>query len=196
MPIPGFNINDVLPPYTGPTGPGGAPDDMSPYEVSATEVVTTFSTTPERQSILHGWLAHRAALRSLGFMRGFQWLDGSFVEKKDPRDLDIVTFIYRPLGIGDANALARLIGANLNVFLRPRVKATYKLDFFPIDLDGSPEAIVNLTRYYTGLFSHRRGDEIWKGMLQVRLEDAADDAAALAALGPLPPTTTPGGTTP
>jgi hypothetical protein len=196
MPIPGFNINDVLPPYTGPTGPGGAADDMSPYEVSATEVVTTLSTTLERQSILHGWLAHRAALRSLGFMRGFQWLDGSFVEKKDPRDLDIVTFIYRPPGIGDANALASLMRSNLNVFLRPQVKATYKLDFFPIDLDGSPEAIVNLTRYYAGLFSHRRMDEIWKGMLQVRLEDAADDAAALAALGALPPTATPAGATP
>jgi hypothetical protein len=82
MPILGFNINDILPPYTGPTGPGGAPDDMSPYEVSATEVVTTLSTTPDRQSILHGWLAHRAALRSLGFIRGFQWLDGSFVERR------------------------------------------------------------------------------------------------------------------
>jgi hypothetical protein len=43
-----------------------------------------------------------------------------------------------------------------------------------------------MTRYWFGLFSHRRSDGIWKGMLQVRLEDVADDAAAIAALGPDP----------
>ena len=71
-----------------------------------------------------------------------------------------------------ANDLARLLHANLNLFGRAQVKAAYKLDFFPIDLDGSAEALVNLTRYWLGLFSHRRGDDLWKGMLQVRLEDS------------------------
>jgi hypothetical protein len=159
---------------------------MSPYVVTAIEVAATFATTDERKAILRGWLRHRAALRAVGFDRGFQWLDGSFVENKNPRDLDVVTFLYRPPGIHGGGDLAKLLRANLNLFGRARVKAAYNLDFFAIDLDGSAEALVNLSRYLLGLFSHRRGDDLWKGMLQVRIEDAADDAAAIAALGPDP----------
>lgn len=182
MPIPGFTIEGILPPYVGPGGPGGAPEDLSPYIVTATEVAATLAQTDARKVILRGWLDHRAALRAIGFTHGFQWLDGSFVEEKDPRDLDVVTFLYRPTGIQDRDELARLMRANLNLFGRPQVKAAYSLDFFPIDLDGSAEALVSLTRYWLGLFSHRRGDDLWKGMLQVRLEDEDDDRAALAEL--------------
>jgi len=183
MPIPAFTIDGVLPPYVGPDGPGGAPEDLSPYVVTAVEVVSTLARTEPRKEILRQWLRHRAALRTIGFDRGFQWLDGSFVESKDPRDLDVVTFLYRPPGIRDRNDLAKLLRANLNLFGHAQVKATYSLDFFPVDLDGSAEALVNLTRYWLGLFSHRRGDDLWKGMLQVRMEDVADDAAAIAVLG-------------
>ena len=184
MPIPAFTIDGVLPPYVGPDGPGGAPEDLSPYAVTTVEVVSTLALTEQRKEILRQWLRHRAALRTIGFDRGFQWLDGSFVESKDPRDLDVVTFLYRPVGIQDRNDLAKLLHANLNLFGHAQVKSGYSLDFFPIDLDGSPEALVNLTRYWLGLFSHRRGDDLWKGMLQVRMEDVADDTAALATLGP------------
>ncbi len=186
MPIPAYTIDGVLPPYVGPAGPGGAAEDMSPYAVTAIEVAATFATTDERKAILRGWLRHRAALRAVGFDRGFQWLDGSFVENKNPRDLDVVTFLYRPPGIHGGDDLAKLLRANLNLFGRAQVKAAYNLDFFAIDLDGSAEALVNLSRYLLGLFSHRRDDDLWKGMLQVRIEDAADDAAAIAALGPDP----------
>jgi hypothetical protein len=96
MPIPAFSIDGVLPPYVGPGGPGGAPQDMTPYVATAVEVVLTLGTTPRRRTILGRWLDHRAALRGLGFQRGFQWLDGSFVEQKEPNDLDIVTFVFRP----------------------------------------------------------------------------------------------------
>ena len=34
MPVPAFTIDGVLPPFVGPTGPGGASSDMSPYEVT------------------------------------------------------------------------------------------------------------------------------------------------------------------
>jgi hypothetical protein len=159
---------------------------MSPYVVTATELVATLATTDKRKVILRRWLQHRAALRALGFDRGFQWIDGSFVENKEPQDVDVVAFLYRPPGIVNAGALARLIRANLNLFLRTQVKATYKVDFFSMDLQGSPELLVSMTRYLFGLFSHRRSDGIWKGMLQVRLEDVADDAAAVTALGPEP----------
>ena len=64
------------------------------------------------------------------------------------------------------------------------VKMHHSVDFFPVDLNATPEALVSLTRYWLGLFSHRRQDSLWKGMLQIRLEDEADDTAALALLNP------------
>jgi hypothetical protein len=186
MPIPSFTIDGVLPPYVGPNGPGGAAEDMSPYVATAFEVVTTLASSPERRDILRGWLNHRADLRAIGFERGFQWLDGSFVEDKQPRDLDVVSFLYRPQIIQTPQQLLMVMRANGALFVRNLVKAQYRLDAFPIDLDGSPEALVSSARYFLGLFSHRRGDDLWKGMLQVRMEDAADDAAALASLGIAP----------
>lgn len=76
MPIPPNSINDVLPPYIGKGGPGGPADEMSPYAVTAQDVVERFCVSNKRAAILTGWLQHRAALRALGFGRGFQWLDG------------------------------------------------------------------------------------------------------------------------
>lgn len=67
---------------------------------------------------------------------------------------------------------------------RGELKRNFRLDALFIDLAGHPEVIVEVTRYYMGLFSHRRGDGLWKGMLKVRLDNAADDADALAMLGP------------
>jgi hypothetical protein len=98
MPIPPFSIDGVLPPHVGASGPGGLPQDMTPYVVTAVEVVSTLATTAKRKAILERWLSFRAALRGLGFQRGFQWLDGSFVEEKDPNDLDVITFVFRPVG--------------------------------------------------------------------------------------------------
>jgi hypothetical protein len=148
--------------------------------VSAAEVVSTLGTSTKRQKILAHWLDHRAALRSLGFQLGFQWLDGSFVEDKDPNYLDVVTFTFRPPAALQRDNLAALMTANGQVFDRQQVKARYMLDAFFVDLNGSPEGIVSASRYWFGLFSHRRADELWKGMLQVRLENVADDLAAAA----------------
>ncbi|WP_397463220.1 DUF6932 family protein [Rhizobium ruizarguesonis] len=77
MPIPSFTIDGVLPPYVGSKAPGGAFEDLSPYEVSAPEVVSTLGTTQNRRDILRRWLNHRSELRAAGITQGFQWLDGS-----------------------------------------------------------------------------------------------------------------------
>src|SRR5262245_12211446 len=130
MPIPAFTIGGILPPFVGPLGPGGAVEDMSPYIVTALEVATTLGSTNERNVILRGWLQHRAALRRIGFVRGFQWIDGSFVERKDPQDLDVLTFLYRPPSMNDANDLRKLLEANVGLFDRDQVKASFHLDFF------------------------------------------------------------------
>jgi hypothetical protein len=186
MPIPPFTIDGVLPPYVGPNGPGGAGEDLSPYEVSVTEVVATLGSTQNRQDILRRWLSHRSLLRAAGIEQGFQWLDGSFLEQKEPNDLDTVSFVYRPEYAIQLEDWTTFIAENRRLFDRGQVKQNFRLDALFIDLHGHPETIVEMTRYFMGLFSHRRGDDLWKGMLKVRLENAADDTEALAILGPAP----------
>lgn len=186
MPIPSFTIDGVLPPYIGSQGPGGAFHNLSPYEVSAIEVVTTFATTDNRRDILRKWLDHRSQLRSAGIGRGFQWLDGSFLEQKEPNDLDTVSFIYRPAHATQMADWNTFLVGNYALFDRGKLKRDFRLDALFIDLHGDAETIVEVARYYMGLFSHRRGDGLWKGMLKVRLENAADDTDAFAILGPAP----------
>jgi uncharacterized protein DUF6932 len=186
MPLPAFNIDGVIPPFVGAHGPGGVPEDLSPYKASVLETVHALSFSEGRKSILRGWLLHRKALRAIGFNDGFQWVDGSFVEQnKEPKDIDVVMFFRRPPTANNAIDLAKHIQANLPVFSRMQVKATFHVDFMPVDLDGTPEVLVDLTRYYAGLFSHRRTDFVWKGMIQVPM-DGSGDQAALDFLGPEP----------
>jgi hypothetical protein len=185
MSIPGFTIDGILPPFTG-AGPGEGPSLMSPYTVDAMDVVIRFGVTDGRRQILNGWLDHRAALRNIGITEGFQWLDGSFLEEKEPKDLDIVCFIRLPQNVSTEAEIQGLWTDNFGLFDRSAVKATYSLDAFFIDLIGSPEALVSLSRYYLQLFSHQRETFLWKGMIQVPLEDANDAQAREQLLVPLP----------
>jgi hypothetical protein len=182
MMIPQPTIDGILPPYMG-SEPGNTPALMSPYEVGPLDVVQRFGSTDQRKVILKNWIDHRAALRDLGFVSGFQWLDGSFVEEKDPNDLDLVTFLHRPASI-DVTTLGQLWFGNPTIFNRSDVKQTYNLDAFFLDLDDDPEDLVSLSRYWLQLFSHQRDTFLWKGMLQVRLEDTGEDAQAIALLTP------------
>lgn len=183
MPLPDFNIDGVLPPFVGADGPGGSPEDLSPFQVTVLEIVHALSFSERRKTIMRGWLLHRMALRAIGFSDGFQWIDGSFVEKgKEPKDIDVVMFFRRPPHAQTAAALALHRQANLSIFSRAQVKTAFHVDFMPIDLQGTPEVLVDLTRYYTSVFSHRRDDFLWKGMLQVSM-DGSDDQEALDFLG-------------
>lgn len=58
-------------------------------------------------------------------------------------------------------------------------------DHFLVPLGSAPRVLVDLSKYWYGLFSHRR-DRVWKGMLAVALADRSDDAAANSALGATP----------
>jgi hypothetical protein len=180
--IPNFTLDGVLPPFLD-TSPAGSPGLMSPYEVKAFDVAERFGTTENRKDILRRWLDHREALRSIGIDRGFQWLDGSFLESKEPNDLDLVVFLRRPLAIAtDLGAWNDLLRKNEALFRRDMVKSQHRLDSFFLDLDGNAELLVSGARYFLQLFSHQRSTQIWKGMLQVRMEDAQDDADALKLL--------------
>ena len=184
MPIPPHTIDGILPPFVGRLGPGDNAEHMTPYAVTAEEVAARFGTSERRHDILKGWLDYRAALRGAGFVAGFQWLDGSFVEDKVPNDIDVVTFARRPPALGDPAQRAVWIATHGYLYKRPLIKWLFKVDAFPIDLDGNSETLVEAARYFGGLFSHRRGDGLWKGMLSVRLEDPLDDQAALAVITP------------
>ncbi|HEV2136946.1 MAG TPA: hypothetical protein VGR47_22195 [Terracidiphilus sp.] len=184
MSIPGFTIDGIIPPFTG-MGPGNDPSFMSPYEADALEVVLRFGTSGKRREILEKWLDHRTALRGIGFHTGFQWLDGSFLEEKEPNDLDIVTFVYHPADLATDEELISFWNKNSGLLDRDLVKADYLLDAFFLDLSGSPEGLVSLSRYYLQLFSHQRESYLWKGMIQVPLEDANDNGAREQLLQPI-----------
>lgn len=183
MIIPPWTISGVLPPYLG----GSAADRAlaSPYRATILDVVRRFATTERRKEILRGLVRLRAALIGHGIAEGFQWLDGSFVERKhgggEPGDIDVVTFHRRPNGIDD-RGFDELMNANLDLFHPRRSKARYDCDAYYVDLSLEPESVVASATYWFNLFSHRRITSEWKGMVQVPLDSPAEDAEALALL--------------
>ncbi len=164
---------------------------MTPFRATADEFVQRFLTTSQRQTLLGKWLSHREALRKIGVTDGTQWLNGSFVEDKVPNDIDVVTFFHRPK---DPNGLplnslsmSAFMQINSPLFNRPEVKSAYSLDAFFIDLDASARSLVNLTRYYCGLFSHQRTTDLWKGMLEIDLFDLNEASAVKSVQGWIAP---------
>lgn len=158
----------------------------SPYPVSASELVQRFATSDRRCRILEGLFRYRAELRKLGFARGFQWLDGSFAEDvearegRPPNDLDLVTFTHPPPGLSKVE-INQMLSTRPDLFDHDRCKAGFLCDTGAlINLTMRAEWLVTQTRYWYGLYSHRRGDALWKGMLELPME--SDDDAAVALL--------------
>jgi len=185
MPIPAFDgIHNVLPPHLGnPRDPG----DHSPYPCTMVELCGRFATSAKRRTILAGFLSLRDQLFNLG-LKGFQWLDGSFLEdieaqaSRNPGDIDVVTFVAEPI---DLNDLAALTTSNTWLLDRDHTKANYHVDHFLVPMGSAPRILIELSRYWYGLFSHRR-DGVWKGMLMVDLSNPDDDAAGKGLLGGTP----------
>ena len=177
--IPAFNHSHVLPPFLGESP--GALSESSPYVVSMLALTERFAHLPGRTRLVQGLLDYRADLAALGFVRGFQWLDGSFAEdveahqQRPPNDIDIVTFAFSPTGFSTAQ-ITGLIADNPTLFNNAAAKEKYGCDAYVVPLDKSPENLVKRTAYYFSLFSHRRSDQVWKGLLQIPLE--SDDALA------------------
>lgn len=177
MPIPLFDHNNVLPPHLGnPT----LRDHLSPYPCTILELCDRFSTSNARILILKNYIAFRQLLTKNGVVNGFQWLDGSFLEniesteKRNPNDLDLVTFFSGP-SIPD---LARL-GAAFPEFVNPGLaKINFKLDHYAVDYCFNPEVTVEITRYWLQLFTHNRVG-VWKGILRLPLNTPIDDQFAM-----------------
>ena len=183
--IPKFNHSGVLP----PTLPGGDPTlqaHMSPYPASMSAVVIHFATSTERILILEGMLRYREYLLSTGIENGFQWLDGSFVEdcestrSRPPKDIDLVTFAERPAGYTADKDWDTFCDKHWEHAFDPdAIKAAYSCDAYYVDLSISAQFLVRRTRYWFGLFSHQRGTNVWKGMIEVPLLSDDDDARKL-----------------
>ncbi len=182
MPIPAFDqILNVLPPHLGDAQQKA---DHSPYPCTMPELCRRFGTSDSRRDILEGFLGLRSKLFDMG-LRGFQWLDGIFLENieaqanRDPGDIDVVTFVADPLG---RHELEKLIGENSWLRKPNELKRTYHVHHFLLPLGTEPRLLVEFVCYWYGLFSHRR-DGLWKGMLTVDLEDRSEDTAATKLLG-------------
>ncbi|MDB6000341.1 MAG: hypothetical protein JWP52_2040 [Rhizobacter sp.] len=179
--IPHFNHAHVLPPFVGERLSAAA---SSPYLVSASELIQRFCSSPPRAVLLRGLLAYRERIGALGFIDGFQWINGSFTENveaqagRPPNDVDLVTFARPPLGLSHTQINA-LMQANLDVFDRDQCRSTFHCDSFLVSLTRSPERLVQDVRYWYGLFSHRKADHVWKGLLQIPLTSDDDVGAQL-----------------
>ncbi len=177
--IPDFNHSHVLPPFLGdsPT----AASNASPYRASMLEVTQRFAALPGRRRLIEGLLNYRSDLAALGFLQGFQWLAGSFAEdveayaQRPPNDMDIVTFAFSPVGL-TSTQIGQMLAGHPALFMNAQAKDNYGCDGYMVPLDKSPENLVKRCTYYFGLFSHRRSDQVWKGLLQIPLE--SDDALA------------------
>jgi hypothetical protein len=189
--IPDWTTEHLLPPVR--PGEHDADRDRSPYRCTLLDVVRRLGVTPERRSILMGLLEYRQALRDAGVLTGFQWLNGSFVEdieareKRPPHDVDVVTF----LAMGDkATQQERLKKAPMLFArgMRHVCKATYSVDGYLVDLGFPPRLLVHETSYWYSMWSHRRGDKLWKGFVQIELDaGSAQDAEAKALLSTTAP---------
>ncbi|MFN7922688.1 MAG: hypothetical protein U0Q16_21465 [Bryobacteraceae bacterium] len=176
----------MLPPFVGvPTNSAL----MSPYATTLVRVAQKFCQSDARKEIFRGLLGLRQELANIGIVDGYQWLSGSFLEniewleKRDPRDVDIVTVCYRPASVkGDWSAWANLFNTNIRLFDPAQTKTAFRCDARYIDLDMDGLTIVDQTRFWFGLFSHRRGG-LWKGMLRVPLQVTQDDADASLIVG-------------
>jgi hypothetical protein len=173
--IPDFDIHGVLPPIR--PGQDGVSADRAPYITDALTFCQRFGGTSERRVILRGWLDLRALLASAGLADGFQWINGSFCEAVEihqgrmPGDVDVVTFAR----LGDQRALLQSIPDAMDP---RRSKLRFHVDHYPVATDvpltmGHGHTLA----YGSSLWSHRRGDNRWKGFVAVSM--ASNDADAL-----------------
>ena len=186
VPVPAFDARGFLPPFMGLDG---TTRDRSPYRATMTEIVMTLGTTPERRELLEGLIGYRSMLTRLGYTDGLQFIDGTFAENielresRAPRDIDVFSFLVRPLkyqqdaalwgSAGFSEWLNEIVNRNLNI-------TRYKIDAYAMAVDQSgPLDVIVETVYWYSLFAHKRITRDWKGFVQVALNPADDTAAML-----------------
>ena len=181
--IPDWNNAGLLPPFLGNPA---SPRDRSPYRASLSETMVRFgSAGVDRRELLSGLLDFRAALHEAGLTRGFQWIDGSFVEdvessrERAPRDIDVVTFFYIPEGHTEESFADEFP----DIFYPSAMKRDFGIDAYPMPIDLSDlDAFIRGVVYWHDMWSHARGGPMTregtrKGYLQVNLDPSEDESA-------------------
>lgn len=175
--VPIWNSNGLLPSYIG----NPAANSMrSPYRCSLAELVSQFGFTVARRRILSGFLDFRDALHQAGVLQGLQWVNGSFVEdvmqrrRREPGDIDVVTFYYLPSG----HTQETLRNAFPDLFTPGRAKQLYHSDahFMEPNTYSMPDLVRHIA-YWTNLWGHTRETYEWKGYLQIDLANSQDATA-------------------
>jgi len=175
--LPNWDSRGILPPVL--PGAGGTDPRRSPYLIDLFMLLDRFASSPERKRILNGFLSFRQMLHRLGITKGFQWLDGSFLENIEllknhpPNDMDVVTYYELPTRMTQAS-LVEKAGGELE---HGNLKEKYSIDAYFSEL-GRPLDVrqaQSLTYWYS-MWSHRR-DGLWKGFVQVDLAPNQDDTA-------------------
>ena len=184
MPIPPFNSHGVLPPYRGElkasNGSTRQLSTTSPYAATTRELADRFATTPERRTILRGFLEMRALMHRLQLVEGFQWVDGPFLEDdrcrngRAPDHIQVVTFFHPSPLYDDPDYFAHF--APLKNARVTREK--FCVDHGVVNLNWNPMEIIDWTRHWSALFSHQADTGIWKGMLCISLHTLEEDSAA------------------
>lgn len=179
--LPPFRPDGTLPPYRGTREElRRDPSAVSPYGLSASEVVRQLGFSPARCDLLRSWLAFRERLLGLGVTGGVQWLGGSFVEHgaAEPRDIDCITLASLPREWIDRDRLTSSAPAELVELCTPGVaRQRYRVDAHLLAL-GGPGTLRGISVWYAA-FGHSKLDR-WKGFVTVPLP--SDDREALARL--------------
>lgn len=100
------------------------------------------------------------------------------IENREPGDIDVVTFFNRPSHVRDDVKWDTFWPTAEPLFDSDITKPTFKVDAYPLDMNEPSEQVVYGTRYWFGLFSHRRVSKQWKGILQIPLSLTALDTEA------------------
>ena len=175
--IPAWDARGVLPAYIGtPT----LSDGRSPFKATLPDLVLRFGLSPARLAILDGFLKFRAAIHASGVTQGFQWVNGSFsedierIEKRDPKDIDVITYFIEPTGVTQNDLVAQHpLAFGVDLLARKHRKDTLSVDSVPVSLTSPALSLVERSCYWYGLWSHRRND-LWKGYVEVDLSPAQD----------------------
>ena len=174
--IPDWDIQGVIPPVR-PNQEENSPD-RSPYLTSVYEMCKKFGNTSDRRKILRGFVKLRTELRSAGLTKGFQWVNGSFIENveteqnRSPNDVDVVTF----MSFGNKELQEKLITDHPYLF-NPKSRQNFHVDHYFINTDKQLDSKqARKIAYWYSMWSHRRGDNSWKGFVEVFLDTDDKDA--------------------
>jgi hypothetical protein len=183
-PIPMFDTNGLLPPFIGNDE---TTSQRSPYDATIVQFVDRFAFSLERVKLLSGLLEYRRLLSNLGYISGYQYLNGSFSqdieaqESRPPKDIDVFSLLVRPEKYKNDDKLWGSEGidewADEIVNLKKN-KIRFFTDTYAIsDDDFSLECVMRNVVYWYSLFSHTRNTKDWKGFVIVPLSSSDDEAA-------------------